>query len=98
MSEVRPDRSNQSLDQAIWLLTAFNADAQGQRGWLEQEVLRIRTADDSVSYIADLGSTLAAMLELAHFLLVGWARASGTDPEAVLAITRRLVERESEAN
>jgi hypothetical protein len=35
------------------------------------------------------------MLQLAHYLLVGWARASGTDPEAVLAITWRIVEMES---
>jgi hypothetical protein len=96
VSDIEPASSevNQSLERAIWLLTAFNADAQDQRGWLEQEVLRIRTADDPVTYVNDLGSTLAAMLQLAHYLLVGWARASGTDPEAVLAITRRIVEME----
>jgi hypothetical protein len=36
VSDIEPASSevNQSLERAIWLLTAFNADAQDQRGWL----------------------------------------------------------------
>ena len=85
---------NQRLDHALWLLTAFHSGQSDQAAWLEGEVLNIRTSDDPETYIADLGDELAALLQLAHYLLVGWARASGTDPEAVLAITRRIVESE----
>ena len=95
MVDPEPVDPYDTIDRALWLLSAWRTDGAlppSQNKWLEDEIRNLRTSDDPMQYMASMGALIGALLQLLSSFLDGWALASGQDAEALLAITRRINE------
>jgi hypothetical protein len=85
-----------SFDAALWLVTARRQDAGDSpmdNQWLWDEVRRLRgEGEDPSKYLESFGILVGALIEVSSFFLTGWAHSSGEDPEAIIALTRRICE------
>jgi len=81
-----------NIERALWLLAALREDAGGQSDWLKREMKALRTSDDPFEYAATIGTMMAALAQLANYLLIGWAGCTDQSPEELIAIVRRIVE------
>jgi hypothetical protein len=93
-SDSGPAAGLHNIERALRLLTALREDTGGESDWLKQEMKALRTSDDPIEYVATLGSMMAALTQVANYLLIGWAGSTGQSPEDLVAIVRHIVETE----
>ena len=99
MDEPNSDDSVvKSFDRALWLIAARrqNTDSAFDNEWLWDEIRQLRVqGNDPSEYLESVGKLIGALIEVSSFFLTGWARSSGEDPEAIIALTRRICEEQS---
>jgi hypothetical protein len=98
MAEPNADDTDvlKSFDTALWLLSARRQsldESPMDDKWLWDEIRRLGAdQDDPSKYLESIGNLIAALIEVSSFFLTGWARSSGEDAEAIIAVTRRICE------
>ena len=96
MTESRGTDALQSFDRALWLLTARRQSDDSepiQSQWLWDEIESLgSSSEDPAHYLESIGELIGALIEVSSFFLNGWARSSGEDAEAIIAVTRRICE------
>jgi hypothetical protein len=85
-----------SFDTALWLLAARRqdtGDSPMDNQWLWNEIRRLRDEEEEpIRYLESIGALVGALIEVSSFFLTGWANSAGEDPEAIIALTRRICE------
>ena len=85
-----------SFDTALWLLSARRQvidEAPMDKQWLWGEIRQLSAEhEDPEQYLESIGNLIGALIEVSSFFLTGWAHSSGEDPEAIIAVTRRICE------
>jgi D-Tyr-tRNAtyr deacylase len=97
VNETTSDDSDvlKSFGNALWLIAARrqNDDSALDNEWLWGEIRQLRVeGSDPTKYLESVGRLVGALIEVSSFFLTGWARSSGEDPEALIALTRRICE------
>jgi hypothetical protein len=85
------------IERALWMLTAYREDGitgTGDTAWMVDEFRNLGTTGDIDAYLASIGDLIGALMQISSTFLEGWGRAQGTDGATMLAIVRKLNDRE----